>query len=132
MITVKGLRASAQTAPCAMGVCATLRLDHDRAVVPAIRSISNYFREDARRGCVELIISGQKAGYLSRAALPALSPGIGDADHATLLGQSEYTIYTLRCPICDYHYFVMSYDEDHPHICKRDHLGAKMELKSEP
>ncbi len=128
MVTFEKLSDAAQPTPSAKGSCGTLELDHDKGMTPTLRIISNYFKEDEQRGCVELIIGGEKAGYLHRTHFDALCAEFGVSDYSISPGEGgPPKSITLCCPVigCDYKLFVMGYDEDHPPKCKI-HLDADM------
>ncbi|MGA3118483.1 MAG: hypothetical protein ABSF90_29155 [Syntrophobacteraceae bacterium] len=89
MPTFKNLKDEVLTTYPATGTVAALHLDHEKAVVPAITSLSKYYKEYDPDQCVELILHGQKAGCLSIKTVHRLSmryKGFGGAYHIVLGG----------------------------------------------
>jgi hypothetical protein len=101
MIKFSDLKTGVEPAFSTAKTVATLHLDHEAAVVPALRSLSNYYKEFDPEHCMQLILRGKKAGCLSIGTVHKLSmqfAGHGDSDQGGLPGFPDFSLILFQCP----------------------------------
>ncbi len=89
------------------------------------------FGSDEELEAIEIIIGNESVGFVTRQSAyklaPAQTKSIGSGGHSALPGIPDYKPIGLRCPICAYRLWIMTYDEDHPPTCPR-HPEQQLEL----